>query len=78
MLSLVSAEGTGRLDLRSRASGEFLVEANDALHADGIRGRTDSLGIALHCQQIFVSRDLSSIVVKPLFSPSTTCLLSQI
>ena len=43
VLSLVSAEETGGLDLGSRSSGKFLVEADNALHADSIRSSADSL-----------------------------------
>ena len=54
VLSLVASEETGRLDLRSWASGELLVEANNALHADGIRGRTDGLSIVMNRQHICI------------------------
>lgn len=43
VLGLVPAEEAGGLDLRSRTPGELLVEVDDALHADGIRGSTNGL-----------------------------------
>lgn len=43
VLGLVSTEETLSLDLGGGTSGEFLVEADDALHADGIRSGTDCL-----------------------------------
>lgn len=43
MLGLVSAEKTGGLDLGGGSSREFLVEADNALHAEGIGGSADCL-----------------------------------
>lgn len=43
VLGLVSAKETSGLNLGSRASGELLVEVDDTLHADSIRGGTESL-----------------------------------
>lgn len=40
---LVAAEKTGGLDLGGRAPGELLVKVDDALHAEGIGGGTNSL-----------------------------------
>lgn len=43
VLGLVSSEKTGGLDLGGGSSGEFLVEADDTLHAKSIRSSTDGL-----------------------------------
>ena len=43
VLSLVFAENAGGLDLGSRATGELLVEVDDTLHADSVRGSTNGL-----------------------------------
>lgn len=43
MLGLVAAEDAGGLDLGSGAPREFLVEADDALHADSVGSSADGL-----------------------------------
>lgn len=73
MLSLVSTEEASGLDLGSCAPGEFLVEADDTLHADGIRGRTNSLDIAPRRQYIPMFLGLVKISLQ-----STTLLLPNI
>lgn len=54
---LVAAEKTGGLDLGGRAPGELLVKVDDALHAEGIGGGTNSLR-SPNCQPVS-----SSVVV---------------
>lgn len=43
VLSSVTTENAGGLGLGSRATGELLVEVDDALHADGVGVRTKGL-----------------------------------
>jgi hypothetical protein len=43
VLGLVLAENAGSLDSGSGAAGELLVEVDNALHADSVRGRTNGL-----------------------------------
>ena len=46
VLSLVATEEAAGLDLGGGASGELLVEADDALHAKGIGGGADGLRLS--------------------------------
>lgn len=48
---LVAAEKTSGLDLGGRAPGELLVKVDDALHAEGIGGGTNSLH-GSNCQPV--------------------------
>lgn len=43
VLGLVSTEEAGGLDRGSGTTGELLVEVDDALHAEGVRGSTNGL-----------------------------------
>lgn len=43
VLGLVFAENAGGLDLGSSATGKLLVEVDDTLHADSVRGSTNGL-----------------------------------
>lgn len=45
VLRLVAAQDTGSLDLGGRASGQLLVEVDDALHCDSIGVGAESLNI---------------------------------
>ena len=54
MLGLVAAEEAAGLDLGGGAAGELLVEADDALHADGIGGGADGLSVALSAYPFLV------------------------
>lgn len=43
VLGLVAASNAGGLDLRGGATGKLLVEVDDALHAESIRGSANGL-----------------------------------
>lgn len=45
VLGLVATEKTGGLDLGSGTPRKLLVEADDTLHADGIRSSADGLSV---------------------------------
>ena len=58
VLSLVATEEAAGLDLGGGASGELLVEADDALHAEGVGGGADGLTAVKNLVSITVPEEI--------------------
>lgn len=67
VLGLVATQQARRLGLGSRPSGEFLVEADDALQTDSIRSSTDCLLLICQCESFLLApfAPASSVVGRP-------------